>query len=493
LCGFVRKSIKDELPKSHLNLDSLLKVPEHIWALNRGPAPYFARAERDKKFGCLDTNGKEKIPFIYDGLGFWGDGRIAVNTGGIKSNEFMSEGGRWGYCNEKGKLVIPQLYEKAETFHEGLAAVMLHGRWGIIDTLGKMVVAPAYDEIGSFSEGLCGVLKEDHWGYINRQGEIVIPFRFGVVNEFINGVAVVRSGAYSDMIGANGQYYMLINIKGERLTPQNFNMIGLYRNGLIKAELRDTADYPNTKSGFLDRAGRIRVAFKYDDAGDMSDGLALVSVREKKNKKDYYLPDRFLYGYVDVSGREVIPPQFKVAGWFFNGMAVVSNESRSSGIEGYYINYGNEPMDALIDKSGRYILGYNWHNLRPIAPGLFLATRAHYRDWGLINIKGDTLIPFEYARLEYAGQGLFIAAKKSGDPWLLIDQHNKVLARLDSRLDIEIPRLQHGLLRTRHFVTHNFGFINRTGKPVVPNRYQMIYYFEPSRPVPWNRDHINAE
>ena len=56
-----------------------------------------------------------------------------------------------GYIDKTGKLVIARQYDVAETFYEGLAAVMVgeisvyddsSGKWGYIDTSGKYVWEP---------------------------------------------------------------------------------------------------------------------------------------------------------------------------------------------------------------------------------------------------------------------------------------------------------------------------------------------------------------
>ena len=80
--------------------------------------------------------------------------------------------------------------------------------------------------------------------------------------------------------------------------------------------------------GFVDKTGRLVIPCRYRQVGSFSEGLAYVS-------EDYQF-----YGYIDKTGRLVIPMDFKEAGNFKNGKAEVTTEN-------------NKP--AIINKSGRII------------------------------------------------------------------------------------------------------------------------------------------
>jgi hypothetical protein len=63
------------------------------------------------------------------------------------------------------------------------------------------------------------------------------------------------------------------------------------------------------KYGYIDRTGRVIIPPKFKEAGNFSDGLARVRLNEAEQR----------YGYIDTSGRVVIPPQFDQVGDFFEG------------------------------------------------------------------------------------------------------------------------------------------------------------------------------
>ena len=107
---------------------------------------------------------------------------------------------------------------------DAIFAVKKGGKWGYIDGYGKVIVPFEYEEVNNFSEGLASVRKDGKWGYINPKNEIVIPFEFTNrgVSSFKNGVAKY----YTDSgIG-------LINMKGEIIAEPKYDSIE-YVNGNI--------------------------------------------------------------------------------------------------------------------------------------------------------------------------------------------------------------------------------------------------------------------
>ncbi len=103
-------------------------------------------------------------------------------------------------------------------------AVKKGGKWGYIDGYGKVIIPLEYEEVGDFSEGLAAVRKDGKWGYINLKNEVVIPIEFTNrgVSSFKNGVAKY----YTDSgIG-------LINMKGEIIAEPKYNSIQYLRENV---------------------------------------------------------------------------------------------------------------------------------------------------------------------------------------------------------------------------------------------------------------------
>jgi hypothetical protein len=67
----------------------------------------------------------------------------------------------------------------------------------------------------------------------------------------------------------------------------------------------------NSKWGFVDKTGKEVIPFKYDAIGKFSEGLCAV-------RFDWY------WGFVDFTGKEVIPCKYIEVGEFFEGLCAVA-------------------------------------------------------------------------------------------------------------------------------------------------------------------------
>jgi hypothetical protein len=149
-----------------------------------------ARASDGGRHGYINKAGKVIVKGQFDWSGDFHEG-LAF---------FMNEGNppdRWGYINKVGKVVIKPQFEKAGDFSEGLAPVRIDGKWGYINRAGKVVIAPQFDEARSFSEGLAvvsGIGGSPLFGYIDRRGKTVIKPQFGRAGDFSDGLAQVWIG-----------------------------------------------------------------------------------------------------------------------------------------------------------------------------------------------------------------------------------------------------------------------------------------------------------
>ncbi|MDR1197724.1 MAG: WG repeat-containing protein [Prevotellaceae bacterium] len=85
--------------------------------------------------------GQTVIPLQYDYGYSFSEGLAAVNKGGEWSaNWSMMVGGRWGFIDTSGNLIIPHQYRKVvENFHNGKAVVQNLSASFKIDKTGNTV------------------------------------------------------------------------------------------------------------------------------------------------------------------------------------------------------------------------------------------------------------------------------------------------------------------------------------------------------------------
>jgi len=77
----------------------------------------------------------------------------------------------------------------------------LGGRWGFVDRRGRLVVKVMYDEVRSFSEGMAAVRLGCLWGYVNDKGVTCVPHKYAYANDYLDGLARVGGWVYINAEG----------------------------------------------------------------------------------------------------------------------------------------------------------------------------------------------------------------------------------------------------------------------------------------------------
>ena len=110
----------------------------------------------------------------------------------------------------------------------------------------------------------------------------------------------------------------------------------------------------------MDRTGRIVIQPEFEDAEDFKEGLAPVKVRSDEttwcprepsgSRKGFTMK----WGYVDNAGKIVIAPRYESASPFSEGLAAINNCDEA----------------FFIDKSGRRVISGDFKYASPFAGGL---------------------------------------------------------------------------------------------------------------------------
>lgn len=88
------------------------------------------------------------------------------------------QNGKWGYVDQFRKERIQHIYDWADEFFDGYAAVCKGHTYGFIDSNGTEVIPFVYDGTLSFIDGLAPVFNGEKWGFIDENGTMKIPFKF---------------------------------------------------------------------------------------------------------------------------------------------------------------------------------------------------------------------------------------------------------------------------------------------------------------------------
>ncbi len=246
-----------------------------------------------KRFGFINRLGQVAIPFDYSFATPFAGG---LTVAGLLPAEGVTESEQVVYLDRAGLNIFgEQTFAAGQPFSDGLAAVKVEGgKFGYIDRSGEVVVPAEFDFALAFSEGLAPVLENDRVGYINRTGSLVIPVQYDAGGLFSEGLAAVAISGTVGYIDHSGEYVVEPTL--ERGSP--------FIDGLAAVSVEGAESY-------IDASGEaVIMEPAFTNAQEFSEGLAAVRVDE-------------LFGYMSTRGELAIAPQFTVANPFRQGLAMV--------------------------------------------------------------------------------------------------------------------------------------------------------------------------
>jgi hypothetical protein len=208
------------------------------------------------------------------------------------------------------------------------------------------------------------------------------------------------------------------------------------------------------KWGYIDKTGRVIIPCQFDSAANFSEGLAAVHIKEKT-------------GYIDATGKFVIPPRFLTGFPFSGGLALVVISGSGNGVT--YMN-----QLGYVNRSGQVVIqlkeALDSRSLRiSYQDGDLTCSDGMVRVWqndkvGFMDKTGRQSVPPRYDDAGLFFEGL--AAVKLGDKYGYVDRSGKMIIPLKfSHAGI----FSEGLAAVK--LGNKYGYVDRSGKMIIPPRF----------------------
>ncbi len=320
------------------------------------------------RFVFIDATGSEVFPFE-DPRSPYADGKLTFSEGRLP----VRRGGKVGFLDRSGTLVIEPQFEQVLPFREGLAPACLGEQWGMIDLEGRWVIEPRWMRAFCFQNGVAAVvsagrnvdspflreLKKDDgvdefrglWGLVDRKGDYLHPPAFDYVEtELATSMALVDRGVLGPTRFVDGR--AIVRVGGKKW--------GLLRND-----------------------GSLCGAPSLEKLGEPSEGLALA--RKKVKGKS-------LWGFVDLEGEWVLPPTFAHVQWpvahFSEGLCPIGAPVTPDQGTAFraIAQYGQQAF-GYVDRSGAFTIAPRFWQAMPFEHGLALVGTEKGR--GYIDVRGE--------------------------------------------------------------------------------------------------------
>jgi len=267
----------------------------------------------------------------------------------------------WGYQNSNYKPIIAAQYAKAGKFYNGVARVDSYTKpsykplFLLIDTTGKEILRS--EEYLDYRSGLLIAKKGSRYKLTNLKGKEMILAKYdeykfvsdsliafkkeekksgnqiGIMD--LTGKEVLPFGKYSEILPLTDKLILVwsndfrqekgvIDTKFNEVLPPKYHYIKAFSQHILQLNERGKKDI------FVDASTLKPLDFdnieEDSDWGIFSEGLAVA----KKDGK---------YGYIDPTGKMVIPYQFSYAKGFYTGKAQVNND--------YFIDKTGSPIGGV--------------------------------------------------------------------------------------------------------------------------------------------------
>ena len=292
-----------------------------------------------KKFGCLDLNGNETVPFRYD----------AITILGLRAIACVKDGTRYEYglIDLNDKTVLKTDYRDIRPVGSLRFAVQdFNRKTALFTEEGAPLTGFVIDSISSFRKGHALMYQDLKVGLLDRFGEIVLPATYRDIRIDNDGGITVRPFPLwkeldsrntevrtisADNIAPDGKYYR-ITVSGRQGTV----------NSELKTVIEPVYEHMDTfagnatvarkdgKYGVINRNGKTIVPFEHDSLFMHNDLLRSMQVKMgqrlwsvydtfgiRKTERNYEylgpLHDRYFpakrngyWGAIDRYGREVV-------------------------------------------------------------------------------------------------------------------------------------------------------------------------------------------
>lgn len=203
----------------------------------------------------------------------------------------VKKGDKYGCIDRLGNEVVPFIFETIIDFSEGRAPVVYEGRYHIINESGEVLTKQGYNFISMFEYGRALVSDQVNdkflYGFLNREGEIAIPIQFESADDFKDGLAVVK---------IKDQNFALIDRHGNLVHQYQYFYVGNYGEQLLAFKKS-----MNDKLGYIDMKGNVVIEPTFSVALPFEDGRAVINVADDFQNK---------YGLIDKKGTYIIQPQY---------------------------------------------------------------------------------------------------------------------------------------------------------------------------------------
>ncbi|EKN69988.1 KWG repeat-containing protein [Neobacillus bataviensis LMG 21833] len=251
-------------------------------------------------------------------------------------------------------------------------------KWGYIDAKGEFVLEPIYEDAKDFQDnGLAVVGMMDKSGLIDDNGYFIVKPKYDTIQPFSEGRAVVN----------DSQGFKVIDESGKEITEKAYSVaFPEYKERRLLVEETDVNG--QYLYGFLNKSGKVVIPIIYQSASDFSEGKAVV---KRKNGS---------FELIDLTGN--VLQTYSLAFVDYYGQGLLVYKKSEDGKFGYVDEQGKTVIEPQFSSAESFI------DDRAIV-GLTVKNNNRF---GVIDRKGNFVLKPNYTSIMNLGENRFAIGKE---------------------------------------------------------------------------------
>ncbi|HYG15682.1 MAG TPA: WG repeat-containing protein [Bacteroidia bacterium] len=386
----------------------------------------------------------------YDHDRYWGS-KSELTT--ACSYEIITEGNKYGTKNnETSKRGLKIIYEGIEILAGCLATIKQKGKYGLANVDGTILFKPMYDSITlfdrnrDFSEPFFLFLYNKKWGLLDKNGRELIPAEYQSIHS---------CGDYSRNRNffrvVNNNKSGLVNSNNKVIIPLKYKYIKPFsgRNGWFEA---DKGSFHSTYTWLYDSTGKVILD-------------SCIAVNLTKSYHIWFAKEKEEQGLMDTSGKILLQPVYQeIFDMDKSGLVIVVKDKKW----------------GLINLEEKFLIEPLFYGLALMRSDSLVLAANMDKNCGVLNLKGDTVIPFVYTSIKPQDSVFFY--EKYGK-YGRMDKKGKVLKEYDfDKMDVKYSYNYDKMAAENAFFLvkkgHFEGITDLYGNILIPVKYHRIDWKE---------------
>lgn len=508
------------------------KVTEYIYNSITYLGKGYFKVEKNGRYGIIDYSSKIYLPCKYENVNLYDNDcfeaiiKVERLRSNLRKSMIINHDGLIVVQCGNLQIKVPQEYDFVFNFKGDYAKVISNGKWGLINKNGDRILPCEYSflgeisnnhihaklavqsneiivkdyivclngndifEIGNTDSALyyddnCIVVSDNNYnkravGIINRKNEIICEKIYDEIGPFKGEYAYIRINSFKSRFG-------VINKKGEVvIEPYYYSLDELsptiYRVAIVDGlGCSDEEKYRfvnlQNEIGVLFDNQFVKLSSRYSYVSEFANGLARVGIKNPDYHGDYAIhvdidnkrsQSKYIWGYVDNLGREVIPCRYLDATDFAYGYAIVSDIKKEKIEKNEFFPIDlefEEKKYYIINCKGELVMESDYTDMTILSDTFIKVGKSS--KYGILNFSNEIIIPYDYEDIKLAGEDFFAVCLSvrrfhTQKLWGVIDHNNKTIIK--PRYE-KIRTFKEGLAAVYDGIT--WKFVNKFGEEVI--------------------------